>query len=245
MIRFTDRILTVSDGAIAHHDGRIAGFASKIVQIPEHSAVLVLSGASILTRYLHFRMSHDILSFDDLARVLPGIAQHGMGQLPPGLAPGGKCMAALGGYSTLRGRFETYVISSHDEPALGAAAWTLANAPAYLLYPDISLELGAMIGVSGPPGSYEIDGEALAVRFVAAARHEASEEGGAVLAGRHWVGGFIEAVTTRRDESASQIVHRWPDRINEQINPNDGAPIPAMFADRPATYSIATENPDV
>ena len=249
MARLEDQILTVADGAFYHPSGKVVGFTTKMLHLNEHQTVMVCQGPAFLLRYVNFHTLTNIDGFDQIITMLPGLLKHAYEQMPVEFGKSRMFYCAVGGYSRERDRFESYYIRSGEREAAGQYSlpgeqWELMPAPAMIGAPWPGADDEAAFGLVRPEGA-EPQALSCGIRLVAAARQiPATAEHGA-REGGCYVGGFIEVSALWRDRYTSEIVHRWPDRIGEFIDPKAGEPMPAFLENLPAFIMPAQETPNV
>lgn len=242
MIRLDDRIVIAADGAMYMPGGQIAAFGSKILQLPHISAALVCAGPSFLLRYLNLKLGANLSCFDDLLCEAPEALHYAYEDFESDIEWKSPFYMGLCGYSVERERFESYYLRSVDREESGAfslpgAAWELMPAPMAFAMPWPSDEACRRVLLITPVNEgYAFDPEILAIKVIGASRFAASDGLHGEGYGVHLVGGFIEMVTIRKDLALSQIVHRWPDRIGEAIDPEDGEPLPQWVLNKPAFF---------
>jgi hypothetical protein len=249
MARLQDQILTIADGAFYHPSGEVVGFTSKMLHLIEHQTVIVCQGPAFLLRYVYFHTLTNIDGFDQVIKILPGLLRHAYEQMPAEFGKDIMFYCAVGGYSRERDRFESYYIRSGEQEEAGhyslpGEQWELMPAPPILAapWPDPVQEVA--FGLVRPEGG-EPHALSCGIRIVAAARQIPSTAEYGNREGACYVGGFIEVSALWRNQYTSEIVHRWPDRIGEFIDPQAGEPMPAFLANLPAFTVPNQETSDV
>lgn len=248
MVRMTDRIITAADGAVYMPSGHVAGFKSKMLHLPNVGAVLTCQGPAALLPYVNMMLVAKVRGFDDVLELAPAAVRHAYEEVVTEIHGWGPFYLAIGGYSEARQRFETYYVRSIDREeggpyGLPGNAWELMPAPEFFAAPWPGDEACARVNceTAPPPGPHLIDSELFALKAVAGGRFEPCGGEHGMVRGRCYVGGFIELALTMRDFSQARIVHRWPDRLNELIDPDDGEPLPAELLAQPVFIPVPAD----
>ncbi len=218
MIRGANGVFAAADGVFYGSDGRVRGFGSKILLMPESNAVIVAQGMGLLLPALRFEIGFRATDFDQVTEALPAAFESVIRGLrrESGVETNGALY--LGGFSPARERFETYRIASKSDP----------DTPAFTLRPTAYAEgspwpdadLTARYGLDDPEivaSPFDI-----AARFLACARHIACPLDGDSSIAAFQVGGFAQVAMVTVEGCSTQIIHRWPDRVGELIDPNAG-----------------------
>ncbi|SFU38827.1 hypothetical protein SAMN02799631_00385 [Methylobacterium sp. 174MFSha1.1] len=218
MARGANGVLAASDGVFYGPDGRVHGFGSKILLMPECGAVMVAQGMGFLLPTLRFEIGFAAADFDRLKDILPSKFEEVIAWLrrESGVPTNGKLF--LGGFSPGRARFETYAISSQPE----------GDTPAYTLRPMAyaegapwpGAELRARYGLDDP--AIVSDPFEIATRFMAGARNTPCPMDQDLARSNFQVGGFVQVAMVTEDGCSTSIIHRWPDHIGEMIDPASG-----------------------
>lgn len=240
MMRLSDRIVTAADGAIYMPNGQIAGFHSKMLHLPHASAVMACAGPSFLLGYVKLMLTAEAQSFDALLAAAPQIISRAYTELRTDIDWRAPFYIGIGGYSDERRRFESYYMRSVDQEengpgSLPGAAWELMPSPELFAipWPDEDASARVNFDTTQPEPPFILDAETAVTKIVAASRFIRSEGRYGEAPGCSLVGGFIELASTLRECTQQQIVHRWPDRVNDLIDPNNGEPLPASILERP------------
>jgi len=234
--RSQDSIVFASDGASYDpSNGAFTGCTSKVALMPEWSCVIAQRGAGGFLALLRARLGPEVVDFDDLLDRLP---THTRGLHADFVARGypyPNVSLFIGGWSEARERFETYTLRSRDislpnaeggEP-FSIEAFKLAPLPEFHAAPYPTEELFERFGAG--TNALPMTAADLTLRTVCAARAlrcAPSEEDKC----EYVVGGFLQLTILKRNEIASEIVHRWPDPVGEKIDPTRGEPLPAFLA---------------
>lgn len=218
VVRGTNGVLAALDGVFYGPDGRVHGFGSKILLMPECGAVMVAQGMGFLLPTLRFEIEFAAADFNQLKDILPGKFEEVIAWLrrESGAATNGKLF--LDGYSPARARFETYAIGSQPEGETRAYALRpMAYAEGA---PWPSAELRARYGLDNP--AIVSDPFEIATRFRAGARHTPCPMDQDPARSNFHVGCFLQVAMVTGDGCSTSIIHRWPDRIGEMIDPGAG-----------------------
>lgn len=222
IVRTSDAIAIASDGAFYDDDGVVRQIASKVTTIPSASFAITSRGASVAHHAFCsaiFWSSEPIVTFDDVVRYAAPLARHALAETVQRSIPSTwQFTLFLCGWSIERDRMETYRISSREWD--GVPAFTLVPLPAVYYAPDPPGFIMADVGIE--PASeltaMPSDAAQYACRTIMSCR--LCDDG----SGHAKVGAFIELTVVRRDALQAQIVHRWPDRIGERMDPARGTP---------------------
>lgn len=218
MIRGANGVFAADDGVFYGPDGRLRGFGSKILLMPESSSVIVAQGMGLLLPALRFEIGFRATDFDLVTEALPASFESIIVGLrrESGVETNGALY--VGGYSPARERFETYAIGS--KPDRDTLPFTL-RPTAYAEgspWPDAALT--ARYGLDDPEivaSPFDI-----AARFLACARHVACPMDRDPTVSAFQVGGFAQVAMVTVEGCSTQIIHRWPDQVGEFIDPDAG-----------------------
>lgn len=177
-------------------------------------------------------------SFDELLEYLPNLCRQAVEEhIEEWEHPSAHGTLVVAGWSEQRQAYEAFKVHSHPKPVHNAEtgeveeiapAWTLIEINSVWCSNIVSPEELEAIGV---PMGEDYQPHNLAVGIICAARGHSGpkepqepEEGipqhpSQTSSGYYAVGGFVQLVYLRRDAIASWIVHRWPDRLFEHIDP--------------------------
>ncbi|MBA9070170.1 hypothetical protein FHR71_003934 [Methylobacterium sp. RAS18] len=218
----------------------VAGFHSKMLHLPHASAVLACAGPLFLLGYVKLMMTVEAQSFEGLIDAAPRIVSKAYAELRSDIDWRSPFYIGLGGYSGERNRFESYYMRSVGQEETGpgslpGAAWELMPAPELFAvpWPDENACARVNLSTAQPEPPFILDAETVVTKAVAASRFVRSEGHYGEAPGCSLVGSFIELASTLRERTQQQIMHRWPDRVNDLIDPTNGEPLPASIMERP------------
>lgn len=246
-------VIIVSDGAGYDDRGVVRSLKSKIEIYPEKLCVIGCRGLWMANVYLKlFLTPRNVPTFQELIDQLPDVArelhQHTVESFPKN--PDFSFVVA--GWSPERERFEAYSIASIDDTVdvfdgqgnkeETVAAFDLQPLSWLHMAPMPTGEAAARFGFVfpdqlRPPAAGEtFDLAEYLIRCVCACRAEpqaATADGGKFCA----VGGFLQVTILKRDSIETRIVHRWPDRVGELMDPTSGDALPAFLTRNGEKYA--------
>ncbi len=228
-VRFNNGVVFYTDAACYDQAGVVGQFRQKADISIHLPAIIATRGSARAGEVLKFLMSN-LNTFDELVIQLPGLMSEASVN---GLLAGEpiNLMAITGGFSGERQKWELYemLISGESITQLDEGSLKLRPVESVQITPrpsdDALGDLGLLdAGVLRLRGND--DGEF--VRVMEAARrtechlHPSSELKGCI------VGGFVQKTVLTQNEAWTSIIHHWPDRIGEMIDPwrDDSAQVP-------------------
>jgi hypothetical protein len=234
-------VLIGADGAGTHPEtGQIIGSVSKILTLPNMSAVIGISGMGGFSNLMQWFLPPHVTDFDGLIEVFAELVQVTYNHIVfSDIAAYGMfdSSVVVGGYSEARQKYEAYRVVTYPKTSAVAAGEERVLEP-FVLHPvsdkgmwsstGPSVEVMKRFGViDGPEGD---DDAALITRMICASR---MESGKAVDQGVTFNAGcFVQIAMMQRYHSQSWIAHIWPDDvIGKTIDPMLGQPLPDYLMD--------------
>lgn len=234
------KAIIMTDGAGYTADLVVRGFYSKCVAIPHLNAAVAVRGASTLPAHLAMKLGQRFATFDELVEYGTDFlkAQFDEVQAELETAGLGDVEIFLAGWSPARRAAEAYFISSRDHDSEGISAWELTPVldRAFTPWPNVDLLISkAPAVVHTKDFSPETHGRPLMelqrremVRPLV--NGEEANSAGSI------VGGFAMATTITERGVDQRVFHRWPDVLNERIQP-DAGPVVAIGTKTPFSSS--------
>jgi hypothetical protein len=250
VIRQEQFVYIVSDGAFCDNAGIVCEISPKAFALPHFPAALAIRGPSHFMPFLVHRLSRECQSFDEALTRIAQTAREvylsfpmAMGTLEFGaVEPDFDLIAA--GWSKVRGRPESYLVSSHDRLVareVTARAWHLVELPDILIAPPVT-EVALASALIAPPTTGkeltfadwkarystrpfrpDVDG----VMLLNAQRRSPRELDPRLGLGSgpvYMVGGFIQVTSVSSQGTVSEVLHRWPDKVGGRIDPQASEP---------------------
>jgi hypothetical protein len=232
-----DAIVFATDGAIYDPTtGFLIGSCSKVALIPECSCVITQRGAAGFLQDVHSRLAgrrdYDAILQDavEVCREVTALyAAHY--KFDPIWS------MTICGWSNERSQLEIYALRSREYHMRNEMTGMFDIVPPMTLYPIEailsspmpSLELRQKFGVN----LENLDGQDainISVRLLCAARFSTAPDETSTEADFNFnIGCFVQLTVLQRDRIESRIVHRWPDRVGEKIDPTRGDSLPKFL----------------
>ena len=219
-----DSVWLYTDGAGTNPDGSLAWIGSKILLMPEWPGAVATRGVGALPWMLRLAWAQDVPSLNDaLDRVVGDALAIGGHLVLNGYHDPLNWEVVLAGWSHRREAFEVWDVFGRSPPD-----WTeeqCREAPPLTLrqmkgttasWPVPDETILKTLWPSNQGGLLPAD---MAVPVMEAIRRKTYPMPGAASAEYHAVGGFIQETGIGRDGLSTSIIHRWPDRIGERIDP--------------------------
>lgn len=226
-------ITIASDGITYDGNGIVKGFVSKVLPVPELSCVIGNTGAGGFAGAVRDALTLSCKNFDDALVALSDTVKAVHATLPKfgDRMPHGTLL--VGGWSDRRNAFAMYKIHTRPREMINAETGEQTIAP-----PGIPIEINGGLWCSHAPrpesmNRFGLDSDAswtadeLLSRYVCACRADSgisSEPDNDSMP--YYVGGFLQLTTLRKDRVNISIIHRWPDKPGEVLDPNNGEPMP-------------------
>jgi hypothetical protein len=227
VIRQSCAVHILSDGVFCNSEGVICELGPNVFALPHLPAALAVRGPTQFMPFLVHRLGRECRSFDDLlSRVVPvALEVHlsipmtlGFGDVRPDFD------LVIVGWSSERSRTESFVVMrqrriDRDEP--GNHAWRLIELPAVLIAPPIDMAKVRYLKWQVPSSAEAFQPDTDGTKLLEAQRlsqlplnPQAPNESRAYL-----VGGFVQLTTVSSRGVNSNVLHRWPDRVGQRIEP--------------------------
>jgi hypothetical protein len=235
-VKRADGLYLMADGAHYSGTGKLLKVSPKIILFPQASAALAGRGASMVLQGLLSLQLENIESFDQLLEFLPmglkvatkmagPIATLGMG--------GSRSEIVVAGWSKERDRPEIWVMGNQpmktrgpdntiiDTPAYEAIEW---ETPYLGQMPEEELCKEFAFGLPEDPANFDptmhgFNWFQAMRRSTAKPKNEVEEAYFGGAKGLHLCGGFLQLATVYKIGVDSRILHHWPDKVGEKINP--------------------------
>ncbi len=201
IIRSTDALTILSDGACYDDAGVVKGFVSKLLSIAHMPAVVGLCGPVDLLPKL-YGMAFQCSTFDELLTAA--------GEAAPHWRERGEFSLVIAGYSRARDAFEIYFVPGYNESVEFPAFRLIKVSGNYTLpnpFPEIAEQMKWDM-----PARDDLDVERDGLQLMECQRRDRS-------LGYHVVGGFVEQTVITRTGIELRIVKWWPDEIGQKIEP--------------------------
>ncbi|MBO1021649.1 hypothetical protein IPV08_16945 [Methylobacterium sp. SD274] len=216
-------VLMLTDGAGTNGVGHLQWIGSKVLLMPEWPGVVAVRGPSQFLWALRTHWGVEVPSFDvALARVVEdGQIVEEMHRLHR--YPLTEWEIVLAGWSEERQAFEV---------------WDVYGGPIPDFEDHPPLTLRKMVGAMGAwPAPDQDKVEALGLHLKPDKPRPVVETAGLIMLamrasqqpdprdpsrGHHTIGGFMQETIVTHEGMSTRIIHRWPDRIGEPINPHGG-----------------------
>ena len=230
----SDSIVIMTDGVWYDSKGVVASIAPKVHLLPHIGAVVGVrgGGSQLANNFIEFIHKGKTApsNFDELV-VLAGMAIkhiHSM-MVAHGLffddSP--DMDFVLCGWSLSKRTFESYVIPTAHRDGFdeaGVKPFIANRLPEIAIVPVPGAAEYSAAGWTEPEDTHSFDPMVHGIQLMEAQRlvvgpmDNGAGKTGAMGSG---VGGFLQLTTITRDEIASRIIHRWPDKIGERIDPHN------------------------
>lgn len=215
-VRTADAVHVLTDGGMYDETkGTLIGTMGKIFLMPKQNAVMTQRGSGVVGSVLIPKMSTFGETFDELkARVGPEMRDW----LKPAIETDKAAGAAwvnfdilIAGISESRGP-HSYVVPSYDHPTFEAIkAWTPFDPGPVMMAPGDDRILATVDPATFDPVK---DG----IRIMEAQRQILEPQGQSAEL-RYIVAGFVQLTTVTAGSITTKIIHRWPDKIGQKIEP--------------------------
>lgn len=217
-----DGAIILTDGACCAYDEKRERYAliwvgQKVWPMPDISAALVFIGAVNVLSFACSRARH-WKSFDKLCELLPADTQWAAQQAHASHpALGTDCEIGAVGWSESRERWEFNRVIVEGNNIFSAPPKLEVSEPDFPLYiqPPLSDEEIAAAVRNNEPGSVGILHDMMHKQRQSKHKARTRPE----LGDFYTIGGFIQQTTLTRNAIESRIVHRWPDKIGEPLDP--------------------------
>ncbi len=216
-----DVVYMFGDGASYDKDGVLLSITGKAYVLSSLSAAFLFSGRSICAPFIAHHLDRQASDFDELkatiATRLPAMIEHltdlyGADEKHEDAGQGLRLF--VGGWSASRRRPVSFMIGTTEVAGIPPYTPTEPRAGGGWQSPGLSAEQ-CMLGFGGPPAV-----NAQTIANVAVTTLELQRQGEAASGEVVSVGGLVELVEVRRDQTEVRILHRWPeDRVGEVMKP--------------------------
>lgn len=232
IIHQTDRIHIMSDAVWYAPDGVVKRLAPKVHLLPHVVSVIASrgGGSQLANMFVEFICKGEtpVSDFDELV-VVGGMAVEKIHSM---MASNGLFFddspdmdLIFCGWSPQKRAFESYVIPTAHRDGFdeaGVKPFVPNRLPEIAIVPVPGAAEFTAAGWTEPESADSFDPMTHGVRLMEAQRLVVGPmDNGAGKNGvmGHGVGGFLQLTTITRDEIASRVIHRWPDKIGERIKP--------------------------
>jgi hypothetical protein len=205
----------ISDGASTNADGRIAGIAPKVFALPHIKSVIGVRGSSAAATIFAHTAGFCSNSFDELKLQIVNVFKQGLEhhrdlfERSPGKH---EIELHIAGFSAALGP-AAYVISNFDRGDSVAFAITEIPSPGLSFAPS-GTEYEALDAYCEAYKAKFFDLERFSVVVMCEQRRvvmsRPPQAAGAV-------GGFIQLTSVSEEEIATRIVHRWHDKVGDNL----------------------------
>jgi hypothetical protein len=177
--------------------------------------------------FLAHRLGRECRSFDDLLSRVVSVALDvhisvpmtlGFGEVRPDFD------LVIVGWSSQRGQTESFVVMDQqriDRHGLGNQPWRLIELPDVVIAPPVDMAKVSALRWEVPSSAQAFQPETDGIKLLEAQRlsqlplnPQAPNEGRAYL-----VGGFAQLTTVSSRGVISNVLHRWPDKLGQRIEP--------------------------
>lgn len=181
----------------------VAGFASKVILLPHHNAVMAATGFSWVAIVMAGVVATSgIQSFDDLVQRLSSLVSEAVNRDPAGAACFGTFELVIAGFSESRENPEAYIIRSF--PHQGWPEWSVRK---------ISNHTSPKVQLRFNPD--DIKGSGIAI--VREQRRWVCGSSDFKDLRFHAVGGDLQHTKLTREAVVSTVIQRWNDMIGQPI----------------------------
>lgn len=218
--------------------GAVHGYLSKIDLLPEHEAMIGISGCGGFNHLMRWFLPGHVEDFDDLIEVLPALVEHvHFHILEHGLSvtDDTRTSVMIVGWSRSDKQCKAYRVVTYAKESVNADTRETTVLEPFELYPvrvsgmwsstspdrEIMERFGVFAGI-------EEDEGAAMTRLICAGRAASGSASAENEQGvRFNAGGFVQLALLRPGLVQSWIAHRWPeDVLGEPIDPSRGVPMP-------------------
>jgi hypothetical protein len=241
----TDGVLFYSDGVAYDNDGTILGMASKVLSVAAGSSALSWVGAGSFGPAIASQIGPSTCTFDDLLNRIVEFGKNAVEHLETidyRWHVSGTALVA--GWSDKDQAYRAYTFSSYEKEQM--LEGELVMKPAWMLQPLDGMYISTIPheryrNEAGIHDLFNIDNmpiDELGIRLVCAARlgsrdFEPNEEPVPDSSlSTFAAGGFLQCTFLQRDQFTQTILHRWPDKIGERVDPQSGVAIPEFLTER-------------
>lgn len=213
-----DRALMLSDTAGTTSDLTVRAWVNKVATVPHLKMALTVQGAAEAVGTFANRLASDLGSFDAIVRDGAGyLAEEHADNAARWESGTGLADFRLGlvGWSEERRRFDAYYLQSRD--ADGAPAFTFVRRD-LVMAPELDPADIVALQIPKDGTAFSADAQAYLLRIMAVQRHATTPRLGGGEPG-HVVGGQVVATELTRTGITQRVVHAWPDRLGEPIQP--------------------------
>lgn len=217
IVKQADAIHLITDAATYDRDGILTGICSKVLLLPEVPAAIAVRGnGQALTHImsaLHLRPL--LFSFDSVIAALPVLTSMAKRVALETRYEFPDFELLLVGWSAKRDRPETWYIATKTNVVKGFEAYRAYKIPDDLIVGPLIDKATFIWFHSSDRRSFPDD----AVRIINSQRlYKGSLHGPNTYEG-HGVGGFAQLTTIDPSGLSSHVIHQWPDKIGERIDP--------------------------
>lgn len=243
----TDGIVIASDGiSYDYHTGKVMGYVSKVVLMPEYGAFIAATGMGDFAVSLRWAISATVSCFDDLVEQFEEMARWvhkemmRRNRLLHGVDGPIEVSCVIGGWSEARKKYEAWRLASYEKGSVREddtfrGRWEADLKP----FCKEETQLGAVwcsyvpsdlasFGIDPAPADMATSD--ILARLICAARADSGPSRRAED-GRYFnAGALIQMTLLQRDSIRSWIAHRWPeDEIGKPVDPMKGERIPVWL----------------
>lgn len=213
-----DRALVLTDTAGTTSDLTVSAWANKVATVPHLRMALTVQGAAEAVGTFANRLAGDLGSFDaivrDGARYLA--EEHAdnaaLWESSVGLSD---FRLGLVGWSEKRQRFDAYFLQSRE--ADGVPAFTFVRRD-IVMAPELDPSDIAHLQIPKDGAAFSAGAQAYLLRIMAVQRHATTLRFGGGEPG-YVTGGQVVATELTRDGITQRVMHAWPDKLGEPIQP--------------------------
>lgn len=216
----------VSDGAAYDgYTGELGSIATKVVLLPEYSALMTWRGDGRFMPALQCTIAQQFKSFDSLIDGISVACAHTHELLEHDVGEPIAWSLYFGGWSEARERFETYTVSSREKVAVDGtvlSGFGLTPLPDFHCAPQPSDEVLHRLGLIDEEGRYTLQDWHWLPLFLHAQRlstAESTPEPDSLV--KCAVGALIQLTSVSQNISVTRIIMRYDDPLGEVLTPKD------------------------
>ncbi|HEY4200057.1 MAG TPA: hypothetical protein VGM83_05815 [Devosiaceae bacterium] len=217
VLRQTDRVSVLTDGAAYRNDGTIVGENAKVYALPHLNAVITVRGSQAAFAMIAGWLTCNVFAYNDLRHSLPEI----LSVLTPADGAGETIEVVVAGFTNAGGA-DSFFIVNHDRHPEAPILKALTIGGISMMPGGDSVKVAVEPLFPVPMTNVDqLDPEEIGLAIMGAQRQILDDVPGLLRAAKaHLVGRFAQMTSIYRDHIDTRILKRWPDPIGDKINPN-------------------------